>query len=146
MAKMTRILIPSDFTVDSLYFVRQSIESSSAEEVDVILVYGNKSSTSASELIGIGVEDQLDQLQSDAFLKACERICQRFKNRKLTIYADIIRTDNASYLHHYLRGAGVNEIKIPANYSYQNKTRNFFDVGKALRKLKNPVLHPISVM
>ncbi|ULT23859.1 hypothetical protein KUH03_32735 [Sphingobacterium sp. E70] len=67
MAKMTRILIPSDFTVDSLYFVRQSIESSSAEEVDVILAYGNKSSTSASELIAIGVEDQLDELQSDAF-------------------------------------------------------------------------------
>ncbi len=50
MAKTTRILIPSDFTVDSLHFVRQSIEESMADSIDIILVYGNKSSTSASEL------------------------------------------------------------------------------------------------
>lgn len=143
---MTRILIPSDFTVDSLCFVRQSIEQSSAEELDVVLAYGNKSSTSASELLGIGVDDQLNELQSDAFLAACEGMCNRFKNRKLTIYADIIRTDNVRYLQHYLKGTGIDEIKVPDNYNYQNKTRHFFDVGKALRKVKNQVFHTVPAL
>lgn len=81
MAKTTRILIPSDFTVDSLHFVRQSIEESTADSINIILVYGNKSSTSASELLGIGLEDQLETLQSDSFLKGCSVIYQRYKNR-----------------------------------------------------------------
>lgn len=143
---MTRILIPSDFTVDSLYFVSQSIEAPTAEEVDAILADGTKSSRSVSELVGVDVKDQLNELQSHALLKAYERISQRFKNRKLTIYAGIKRTHNVSYLPHDIKWTHIDEIKIMDYYNYQNKTRNFFDVGEALRKAKAQVLHPVPAM
>lgn len=143
MAKTTRILIPSDFTVDSLDFVRQSIEESTADCIDIILVYGNKSSTSASELLGIGLEDQLETLQSDSFLKGCSVIYQRYKNRGLSIFADILGTDNSHYLQHYLRGQSVNEIIIPRDYIYKKKTRNFFNVANALRKVEGQICSTI---
>lgn len=132
MAKTTRVLIPSDFTIDSLFFVIHSIEQSRAEQLDIILVYGNKSSTSISELLGITLADQLNDLQSEDFLKACQMICHRYENRKLNIYADIIGTDNPNYLHHYLHGARIDEVKIPTDYEFEKRTRHFFDVGKAL--------------
>jgi|GEM_PF-6697141 len=110
MAKTTRILIPSDFTVDSLDFVQQSIEESVAEQIDIILVYGNKSSSSASELLGIGLDDQLDMLQSESFLNACRVLYQRYQDRHLNMFADILCTDNKNYLRHYLRGQAVDEI------------------------------------
>ena len=144
MAKTTRILIPSDFTVDSLHFVRQSIEESMADSIDIILVYGNKSSTSASELLGIGLEDQLGTLQSESFLKACSGIYQRYKNRKLSIFADILGTDNSHYLQHYLKGQSVNEVIIPRDYTYKKKTRNFFNVASALRKVESQIPSTIS--
>lgn len=135
MAKTTRILIPSDFTVDSLDFVRQSIEESVAEQIDIILVYGNKSSSSASELLGIGLDDQLDMLQSESFLNACRVLYQLYQDRHLNIFADILCTDNKNYLRHYLRGQAVDEIRIPCNYNYKKKTRHFFNVAEALRNL-----------
>jgi hypothetical protein len=144
MAKTTRILIPSDFTVDSLHFVRQSIEESTADSIDIILVYGNKSSTSASELLGIGLEDQLETLQSESFLKACSVMYQHYKNRRLSIFADILGTDNSHYLQHYLRGQSVNEVIIPSDYIYKKKTRNFFNVANALRNVRNQVRSTIS--
>lgn len=144
MAKTTRILIPSDFTVDSLDFVAQSIEESIADQLDIILVYGNKSSTSASELLGIGLEDQLDALQSESFLEACKAIYKRYQNRKLSIFADILGTDNRNYLQHYLKGQSVDEIRIPSNYTYKRKTRNFFNVAHALRNIEGQVCPSIS--
>lgn len=135
MAKATRVLIPSDFTIDSLFFVIHSIEQSTAEQLDVVLVYGNKTSTSISELLGITLDDQLEDLQSEDFLKACQMICHRYENRKLNIYADIIGTDNPNYLHHYLNGARIDEVKIPANYQFEKRTRHYFDVGQALLRL-----------
>lgn len=144
MAKTTRILIPSDFTLDSLDFVHQSIEESTADQIDIILVYGNKSSTSASELLGIGLEDQLDALQSASFLKACRAMYQRYQNRKLSIFTDILGTDNGHYLQHYLRGQSVDEIIIPSDYTYKKKTRNFFNVAIALRNVQNQIRSTIS--
>ncbi|MDM1292748.1 hypothetical protein HX021_00375 [Sphingobacterium sp. N143] len=135
MAKVTRILIPSDFTIDSLFFVIHSIEQSSAEQLDIILIYGNKSSTSISELLGITLEDQLNDLQSDDFLKACQMICHRYENRKLNIYTDIIGTDNPTYLQHYLIGAKIDEVKVPSDYQFEKRSRHFFDVGRAFLRL-----------
>jgi len=141
MAKATRVLIPSDFTIDSLFFVIESIEQSKAEQLDVILVYGNRSSTSISELLGITLEDQLHDLQSEDFLKACQMICHRYESRKLTIYADILGADNPHYLQHYLKGARIDEVKIPADYQFEKRTRHFFDVAQALLHLKSRAKH-----
>ncbi|MGE8243181.1 MAG: hypothetical protein ACN6PD_10875 [Sphingobacterium sp.] len=146
MAKATRVLIPSDFTIDSLFFVIHSIEQSKAEQLDVILVYGNKSSTSISELLGITLEDQLHDLQSEDFLKACQMICHRYENRKLNIYADIIGTDNPNYLHHYLSGARIDEVKIPTDYQFEKRTRHFFDVGQALLDLNESKRRHVAIV
>lgn len=146
MAKVTRVLIPSDFTIDSLFFVINSIEQSPAEQLDVILVYGNKSSNSISELLGITLEDQLNNLQSEDFLKACQMICHRYGNRKLTIYTDILGSDNLNYLHHYLRGARIDEVKIPTDYEFEKRTRHFFDVGQALLSLDKSKQKHVSIV
>lgn len=146
MAKATRVLIPSDFTIDSLFFVIHSIEQSTAEQLEVVLVYGNKSSTSISELLGITLEDQLSDLQSADFLKACQMICHHYANRKLNIYADIIGTDNPNYLQHYLRGARIDEVKVPAAYEFEKRTRHFFDVGQALLHLNKIKQKNVSIV
>lgn len=130
-----RILIPSDFTIDSLFFVIQSIEQSKANELEIILVYGNRSSTSITELLGINLEDHLKELHSEDFIKACQMICHRYEDRKLNIYTDIIGTENANYLHNYLKGAAIDEIRVPSNYAFEKRTKHFFDVGKALLRL-----------
>lgn len=130
-----RLLIPSDFTIDSLFFVIQSIEQSTANELEVILVYGNKSSTSITELLGISLEDQLKELHSEDFLKGCQMICHRYEDRKLHIYTDIIGTDNTNYLYNYLKGVRIDEVRLPSNYTFEKRTKNFFDVGKALLHL-----------
>ncbi|WP_312333754.1 hypothetical protein [Sphingobacterium sp.] len=144
MAKTTRILIPSDFTLESLDFVSQSIDESTADQIDIILVYGNRNSTSASELLGIGLEDQLDVLQSASFLKACSTMYQRYQTRKLSIFADILGTDNGHYLQHYLKGQSVDEIIIPSGYNYKKKTRNFFNVADALRNVQHQIRPTVS--
>ncbi|ULT23868.1 hypothetical protein KUH03_32780 [Sphingobacterium sp. E70] len=48
-------------------------------------------------------------------------ICHRYENRKLNIYADIIGTDNPNYLHHYLSGARIDEVKIPTDYQFEKE-------------------------
>ena len=146
MAKAMRVLIPSDFTIDSLFFVIHSIEQSTAEELDIILVYGNKSSTSISELLGITLDDQLSNLQSEDFLKACQMICHRYENRKLNIYTDIIGSDNLNYLQHYLRGARIDEVKVPTDYEFEKRTRHFFDVGQALLHLSKSKQKNVSIV
>ena len=146
MAKAMRVLIPSDFTIDSLFFVIHSIEQSTAEALDIILVYGNKSSTSISELLGITLDDQLSNLQSEDFLKACQMICHRYENRKLNIYTDIIGSDNLNYLQHYLRGARIDEVKVPTDYEFERRTWHFFDVGQAFLHLSKSKQKNVSIV
>ncbi|MCW2260773.1 MULTISPECIES: hypothetical protein [Sphingobacterium] len=141
-----RILIPSDFTIDSLLFVIQSLEHSKAKEVEVVLVYGNRSSTSISELLGIKLEDQLSDLHSEDFIKACQMICNRYEDRKLVIYTDIIGTDNSNYLHNYLLGAKIDEIRVPSNYAFEKRTKHFFDVGKVLLRLNARKLGQVGII
>jgi len=90
------------------------------------------------------LEDQLETLQSESFLKACSGIYQRYKNRRLSIFADILGTDNSHYLQHYLRGQSVNEVIIPRDYTYKKKTRNFFNVANALRKVERQTRSTVS--
>ncbi|WP_312351313.1 hypothetical protein, partial [Sphingobacterium multivorum] len=59
------------------------------------------------------------------------------------ILADILGTDNSHYLQQYLRGQSVDEIIIPRDYTYKKKTRNFFNVANALRKVEGQICSTI---
>ena len=90
------------------------------------------------------MEDQLETLQSESFLKACSGIYQHYKHRRLSIFADILGTDNSHYLQHYLKGQSVNEVIIPRDYTYKKKTRNFFNVANELRNVESQFRSTIS--
>src|SRR5690606_14477286 len=99
-----RVLIPTDFTVNSLRIALEYLESSKNEHVELVLTGGYNLGESISMLLGFTLDDHLAELQDEDFLKACEMIKSRFKNKVVEIYADFMISKNKRYVSNYLKG------------------------------------------
>ncbi|PRD54508.1 hypothetical protein [Sphingobacterium gobiense] len=127
-----RVLVPTDFTVNSLRIVLEYLENNKDEQVELVLVGGYKLSESISMLLGFTLDDHLAELQHDDFLKGCEIIKSRFKDKVVEMYADSMISKNKRYIRNYLKGRKFTQVVLPDAFEFQ-EVENSFDVAALLR-------------
>lgn len=130
-----RILIPTDFTVQSLQFVVEVIDKHTADKIEVVLVYGRYLSTSITEIFAQSKDEILDDLQSADFIDACEIIRNCFKSKLTELYADVIQSDNYNYIKNYIVGIKADDVILPKNSVFELKDKRAFDVRARLEEV-----------
>jgi len=127
-----RVLIPTDFTVNSLRIVLEYLENSNHQQVELVLTCGYNLGESIGMLLGFTVDDYLAEMQNEDFLKGCEMIKSRFKDRVVEMYGDLMISRNKRYVHNYLKGGQFAQIVLPNIFEF-NYTTNCFDIVELMK-------------
>ncbi|TYR32257.1 hypothetical protein FXV77_19865 [Sphingobacterium phlebotomi] len=138
-----RVLIPTDFTVNSLRIVLEYLENSGNQQVELVLTCGYNLGESISFLLGFTLDDHLAEMQNGDFLKGCEIIKSRFKDKVVEMYADFMISKNRRYVRNYLKGCQIAHIVVPDTFEFQH-TKNSFDVVELLKTTVLPNMPAIT--
>lgn len=135
--KTKRILIPTDFSVNSLGIVIDFLERKTDCTVELVLAYGQKCTSSITELLGFTKEDNIDSMQSEEFIKSCQMIKTRFGDRIAEVYTDIITSDHPNYIANYMKGGKIDEIVLTENYEFEASDSKSFNLVALFKKYED---------
>jgi hypothetical protein len=130
-----KILIPTDFSVVSLNLVKEAVEQSHEQKLDIILVYGAYLSSSISELLFFSKPRLLKELQSQEFTAACSLLKNKYQSKVRNISTDLLLSNNSSYVNQYLEQEQIGEVHIPMHYKITVHGRKYFDPTPLLAKV-----------
>ncbi len=109
---MKNILVPTDFTVDSLILLKKAIENEEGK-LNLILVYGKSLPNSISELVFFSKGKLITSLESKSFVEAKGILKNRYFSRINTLRTDIFYGRNQSAFDNFLEGNSVDKAYVP---------------------------------
>lgn len=122
----TTILIPTDFTVNSLNVVKSILAGSDAnQQFDVILLHGVASGDSIRDLLFYSKSQQIDLLINPEFEEACEVIKNKFDSQIHSLRIDLFSGHTKSAFNNYLEGNKVQHIFISEQKPVFSSKRSF---------------------
>ncbi len=136
---VSRILIPTDFSTASLQVVLAYLEQTDKKEVEIILACGVDLGSSITTLYSFDKEIYLEDIQGEDFIKGCQVIRAKYKNKVKEIYADLVVSKNSRYIANYLKGNQIIELVLSERYRYSQNKRLAFDLHGRLCELQQKV-------
>ena len=132
------ILIPTDFTVESLNLVKIALQnnSDSDEKLRIILVYGHWTSSSITELLFYSKGKILEKLENDEFKCSCKMLLGRYEEIIEHMSIDIFSGTNQNAFQNYLEGNEVTEAYISNNYKFKLQNNSSFNLIPFFTKSK----------
>lgn len=128
------IIVPIDFTVESLFTVKKFLQQNPETEVNLLLVHGYRMPLSITELLFFSKTTQLKKLASEEFVEALTILRNKYGQKKVTINTDLFLGYNQAAFQHYITGNSITKAAIPKSYRLKAAGDNGFDVLKFIRK------------
>lgn len=135
---MRTILIPTDFTIESLNTVKGALRKREGEDVNIILVYGAYLSDSITDLLFFSKPAYLANLQSEKFTEACEILKNKYDSQIGSLTVDLFSGYNQRAFENFLSGNKVDEMFVPRSYHFKQGKRGF-DLLPYFRKSSLPM-------
>ncbi len=130
------ILIPTDFTVNSLNVLKSILIQNEAKQTyNVILLHGMSLSDSIRDLLFFSKSKQIDSLTNPEFEEAYEVIRNKFENQISSLRIDLFTGYNLSAFNNYLEGNKVEQIFISDKKPVLTN-KNSFDLSRFIEKCK----------
>jgi hypothetical protein len=130
------ILIPTDFTLESLYVLKQAIVDHQKERVNIILVHGVHNSDSITDLLFFSKDKFIQQLSNEEFDEAVRLFCTHYESTINSIRKDIFTGFTQAAFNNYLNANSVNEIYYSSNYSMKRSKKWSADISTYILKAK----------
>lgn len=128
------ILIPTDFTVNSLNTLKTVLTNNSSDtSLDIILLHGLTLSDSIRELLFFSKMKQIDSLTNNEFEEAYEVLCNKFDSQINSFKIDLFTGYNQTAFNSYLKANKVETIFI-SNGKQKLSHRKSFDLSPFIRK------------
>ncbi len=122
------ILIPTDFTVESLHVVKSFLQQAKADSrYNIILLFGVHLNDSITDLLFFSKSRMIDNLSDENFNDACDIIKNKYASQLNVIRKDIFTGGGQAAFDHYLEANRIDEAYIPGNYSLSLKKKGSFD-------------------
>lgn len=128
------ILIPTDFTVQSLNVLKSILSSNSPEmKLDIILLHGYSLSDSIMDLLFFSKYQQINALTTTEFKESYEVIKNKFNSQINSLTIDLFSGYNASSFNNYIKINKVDELFISDSEPiFTNK--NSFNLSRFIKK------------
>ena len=128
------ILIPTDFTVNSLNILKTILIQNEAKQAyNVILLHGMSLSDSIRDLLFFSKSKQIDSLTNPEFEEAYEVIRNKFDSQISSLRIDLFTGYNLSAFNNYLEGNKVEQIFISDKKPVLTN-KNSFDLSRFIEK------------
>ena len=123
------ILIPTDFTIESLKMVKSLLSNSDKEiKYDLIFLHGIYLSDSIIDSYFFSKRKLLQTLTNNPFEEACEILKNKFASQIHSLKKDIFTGITRGAFENYLEANNVTEAYIPSNYEFVKVHEDSFDL------------------
>ncbi|WP_372756221.1 hypothetical protein [Mariniflexile sp.] len=132
---MKTILIPTDFTIDSLSLVKNALNDEQESKVNIILAYGKKLPWSAMDLLYLSKNKFILNLQDEDFIEAKEIISNKYKSKINSFKIDVFHGFNQNAFNNFISSHRATHSVIPEDDTYfDNKFKGGFNITTFIRK------------
>ena len=130
------ILIPTDFTVQSLSILKSIlISNSSKTKLDIILLHGFSLSDSIMDLLFFSKYQEINNLSSTEFKESCEVIKNKFDSQINSLKIDLFSGYTISSFNSYIEINKVNEIFV-SDEEPNFTSKSSFNLSRFIKKCK----------
>ena len=129
------ILIPTDFTVESLVAVKEAISYNEGNNLNIILLYSCFLTDSISELLFYSPEKIIREQSSKNFHEALSIIQNRFSEQINSISIEVFHGYSARAVEAFIEKNKIDHVYFSKNYSV-NEDKNLFDIKPFIKKSK----------
>lgn len=134
------ILLPTDFTIESLNFLKNVLSQSSQEETfDIVLLHGLHLSDSITDLLFFSKKKIINQLASKEFDESCSVIKNKYASKINSIRKDIFTGFTQTAFNNYVDANKFDVIFLPTEFQWNLNKRKSFDLIPFIKNSKLPV-------
>ncbi|MFN3382766.1 hypothetical protein [Runella zeae] len=119
------ILIPTDFSIESLMLLKRAIVNVEADELDIILMFSAYSPDSITELLFYSPKEMVDKLITDDFKEACSILQNKYSSKIASITIEVFHGESRSVFNHLVESRQIQEAFIPKKYSFRHHKNSF---------------------
>ncbi|MFN3918079.1 MAG: hypothetical protein ACK4K0_10090 [Flavobacteriales bacterium] len=131
------ILIPIDFTIESLTIVKSALEQiEENQKVNIILLHGAYLTDFITDLLFFSKAKFVESKSTREFNEAIEILKNKYASQIDSIRKDVFTGSNQSAFNNYLEANNVDEAYIPKNYKFNRINKRSFDLIPYIKKSK----------
>ena len=119
------ILIPTDFSIESLIPVKQAALLDTYEKIDIVLFFCDLLSGSISDLLFYTPEKIIEKHTNKEFEEACSIILNKYASRITDLRIEVFHGTNDSAFENFLSGNKIDEVIFPKNYVLKQHKNGF---------------------
>jgi hypothetical protein len=127
------ILIPTDFSSESLHLIKGAISENEGEKLNVILLYAASNSNSITDLLFFNKKRSLDDVKPEQFQEGCDIILNKYSSSINSFRTELFTGFTQNAFENFIDANQVKEAYIPRNYKFKLK-KNMFDPISFIKK------------
>ena len=137
---MKNILIPSDFSLQSLACIEDLVHKFRSEQLNIVFVHVFLLSNSVVDLMLLSRRRKEYTYISDEFWSSCKRMESRYWQQINSIKVDCFYGSTVAVFKNYLESHKIDLIVYPQQYHFQQLSKESFDPAKLIAKSGKEVL------
>ena len=131
---MKNVLIPTDFTIESLENIGRLAESLPKEKLNIRLVHFIKLSDSMSELLLLSQRTRERKLITDEFIMHSEEWRRKYGSQIQSVLVECFYGSTVAVFKNYLEGFDIDAIAHMPGFSYKKASKSSFDPSSIIAR------------
>ncbi len=119
------ILIPTDFSIESLIPVKQAAMLSNYEEIEIVLMFCDLLPGSITDLLFYTPAKSIAQHSNREFDDACSIIMNKYASRISSIRTEVFHGTSDAAFDNFISGNKIDEVIFPKNYVLKEHRNGF---------------------
>ncbi|HLP56202.1 MAG TPA: hypothetical protein VK151_14290 [Fluviicola sp.] len=137
----TTILIPTDFTIESISLLKVALQEYPNEELKIVFVHGIYLPDSIQELMFFSRSKTLAQLENADFTEACAVLQNKFSSQIVSIVTELFTGKNQSAFHNFLSANKIDVIISPNNHLLKSTLKTSMDLLPFIHKARTAKIY-----
>lgn len=131
---MKNVLIPTDFTLESLENIGRLAENQPKEKLNIRLVHFIKLSDSIPELLLLAQRTKERELITDEFILQAEAWRRKYGSQIQSVQVECFYGSTVAVFQNYLEGNDIDAIAHTPGFSYEKPGKHSFDPSSIINR------------
>ncbi len=119
------ILIPTDFSIESLIPVKQAALLSNYNDIEIVLMFCDLLPSSISDLLFYAPAKVIAQYSNKEFEEACSIIMNKYASKISSMRTEIFHGTSDAAFENFISGNRIDEVIFPKNYILKEHRNGF---------------------
>ena len=137
------ILIPTDFSIESLKLLKEAVTSVEVGSVNIIFLHCIYLSDSIFDLLFFSKKEWVESLVNKDFDDGCKIIRNKYVNKINSARVEFFTGTTQQAFDNFLEGNQVDEIMLPKNYVFKQSSKKSFSPEPYIRKSRLPLIEVV---